>query len=217
MPASWELTPRVLCGILHVDIVPIAWAFGLRKLLPLDMPIMPVTGRPYDHARNSICQTALDHGFEYVFMLDSDVIPPPDTIPRLLAHRKPIISGVYHRRSPPHGLPVMCRNGQFLTQYPANSIIEVDVVGAGCLLIHRSVLEQMQPSDPKRGRHWFDWKVDMAHLLPPGEGMSEDFVFCLKARKELGIPILVDTGIQCRHVGLSEAYFGGMKPCEAVA
>lgn len=216
MAGAWEQTPSVLCGILHTELVPIAWSFGLRKLLPLDMPIMPVTGRPYDHSRNSICQAALDHKFDYCFMLDSDVIPPPDAVLRLMNHRLPIVSGVYHRRSPPHGLPVMCRGGQFLNSYPANSLIEVDVVGAGCLLLHRSVLETLPPIDAARGRHWFDWRVDMAHMLPPGEGMSEDFSFNLHARRH-GYKIMVDTGVQCRHVGLSEAFFGGLKPCEAVA
>ena len=192
-----------------------AWSLGLRKLLPLDMPILPVTGRPYDHGRNHMCQQMLDHNFDHLFMLDSDVIPPPDAILRLLSHNQPIISGVYHRRSFPHGLPVMCRGGKFLESYPANAVIEVEVVGAGCLLIHRSVLEKLPAIDPARGRHWFDWRVDMAHMLPPGEGMSEQFSFNLHARRH-GYKILVDTSVQCRHVGLGEAYFGGMKPCEAI-
>lgn len=216
MSGAWEQTPSVICGILHTDLVPIAWAFGLRKLLPLDMPILPVCGRPYDQARNSICQAALDHKFDWCFMLDSDVVPPPDAILRLMQYNVPLISGVYHRRSPPHGLPVMCRGGQFLTSYPPNQVIEVDVAGSGCMLIRRDLLESMPAQDPRRGKHWFDWRVDMAHMLPPGEGMSEDFTFCLQAKK-MGVKVLVDTGVQCRHLGLAEAHFGGMKPCEAVA
>ena len=216
MSGAWEQSPSVLTAVLHTEMTTMAWSLGLRKLLPLDMPILPVTGRPYDMGRNFMCQQMLDHGFDWLFMLDSDVIPPPDAILRLMSHNLPLVSGVYHRRSPPHGLPVMCRNGKFMESYPANSLIEVDVVGAGCLLIRRDLLEAMKPIDPVRGKHWFDWRVDMAHMLPPGEGLSEDFAFNLHVRRQLGVKIIVDTGVQAKHVGLSEAYFGGLKPCEAI-
>ena len=109
----------------------------------------------------------------------------------------------------------MIRGGQWLTSYPQNSLIEVDVVGAGCLLVHRSVIERFvaQPLDPNRGKTVFDWRVDMAHVLPPGEGMSEDFVFNLAARRA-GYKIVVDTSVQCRHVGNAQATYGSMLPLE---
>lgn len=144
------------------------------------------------------------------FMLDSDVIPPPDTILRLLKHDKPVISGVYCRRSPPHGVPVMIKNGNWVTQFPTNSVIEVDFVGAGCLLIRRDVLEKLPPIMP--GRHWFSWQVDLKGVVPPGENVSEDFAFNIQCRKKLGIPTLVDTSIQCLHVGLAEASYGKLLP-----
>lgn len=156
MAGSWEILAQkqVLVGILHVETVSLAWAFGLRNLI-IPGQIMPSAGAPFDMARNSICQAALQNGFEYVFMLDSDVIPPRDAILRLLAHKQPIISGVYCRRSVPHAIPVMQRQGRWLTQIPMNSIIEVDVVGAGCLLPETEVLTNYAPmkaSDVSRER-----------------------------------------------------------------
>jgi len=121
---------------------------------------------------------------------------------------------MYCRRSPPHAVPVMIKNGQWVTQFAPGAVVDVDLVGAGCLLVHRSVLESLPPSDPNRGKRWFDWRVDMQHLLPPGEAMSEDFTFCLNARKH-GYKILVDTSIRCRHVGLAEADLGTFVPCNA--
>ena len=149
------------------------------------------------------------------FFLDSDVIPPPDTISRLLAHRLPIVSGMYCRRSPPHGLPVMIRNGQWFTDFVVGQMVEVDMVGAGCLLIQREVLEKMQPQRPQAGKHWFDWKVDARSVLPDGQALSEDFSFCVEVRRQLGVRVMVDTSIQCRHVGLAQATLGQMTPCEA--
>lgn len=215
MAGFWETPPSVVCGILHVEQTSMAWAFGFRKLQPADMRVVAIAGRPYDQARNMICQATLDLGADFCFMLDSDVIPPPDAIPRLMNRNVPVISGVYHRRSPPHGLPVMQKNGQFMQNYPADAIIEVDTVGAGCLLIRRDLLEAMPPQDPQLGKHWFSWKVDRQHLLPPGEGMSEDFTFNLACRK-MGVKTLVDTSIQCEHVGMASYHFGGSKPSEAI-
>lgn len=172
---------------------------------------------PYDMSRNEACKAALANGFRHVFMLDSDVCCPPDTILRLLAHKQPIIGGVYHRRSPPHGLPVMLKNGQWLQSYPANTVIEVDVMGSGCMLISRQYLEQIPPLDARRGKHWFDWRVDAKSSgeFPPSECMSEDFVMCNQARKH-GYKILADTGIQCRHLGLGEASLGKMEPAQVI-
>lgn len=212
---AWEQRKQssVLVGILHTDLVTLAWALGLRNL-QVPGHIMPVTGMPYDHARNSICQKALEGGYQYVFMLDSDVVPPNDVILRLIRHNLPFVSGVYHRRSPPHGLPVMIKGPSWVSSYPANTLMEVDLVGSGCLLIRRDLLEALPPLDPQRGKKWFDWRVDMAGILPQGEALSEDFALCLHVRRTLGVKVMVDTSVQCRHVGLSQAGYNSMVPLE---
>lgn len=218
MAGAWELRNHhgsVLVGILHTDVVSMAWALGLRNL-QVPGHVMPVSGMPYAHARNTICMQTLQGGYDWCFMLDSDVVPPNDAILRLQAHGKPFISGVYYRRSPPHGIPVMLKNGSWLPpQLPPNQLIEVDLVGAGCLLIRRDVLEKCPPQRPEVGQHWFDWRVDMQGILPQGECLSEDFTFCTHLRRMLGIPTLVDTSVVCRHIGYSQAGPGSLLPCEA--
>jgi len=216
MSGAWEYKQarKVLVGILHTDLTTIAWAFGLRNLI-VPGEIMPVAGMPYDHARNTICDAALKNGFEYAFHFDSDVVPPRDVIIRLLAHNKPLVSAVYCRRSPPHGVPVCIKGGNWVTQLPPNQLIEVDYVGAGAMLIHRSVLEAMKPSRP--GKPWFDWRIDMRGLgvYPDNECLSEDFVFC-QAAKKIGVPTFVDTSIHCKHVGLAEATYGNFQPLQVL-
>jgi len=207
---SWENQHSVFAAVLHTDTTTISWAFGLR-VLQIPGIIEGFAGMPFDHARNIAAMKSLEYGASHIFFIDSDVIPPPDAVMRLLAHKKPVISGVYCRRSPPEGVPVMMKPlGQWVTQYPANAVIEVDVVGSGCLLIERSVLETLPPQRP--GKHWFDWRVDMQGVLPVGQCLSEDFTFCMAVREKLGIPILVDTSIQCKHVGFGESTYGSFKP-----
>lgn len=218
MPGAWELKDqyKVFMYSIHVDTTTIAWAVGFKNL------IIPGTyqfyaGMPYDHARNTAVQQFLASPCEWLFSLDTDVIPPPNAILRLLSHGKPFISGVYHRRSPPHGLPVMIKGGGFMTAYPPNSLIEVDYVGAGCLLIHRSVLERLPPHPGREEKRWFDWRVDLqnkANPPPREECLSEDFVLCRRVKRELGIPVLVDTGCVCKHVGHAEFMYNNTKPLE---
>lgn len=210
MAGCWETSESVLVGILHTEVTTLAWSFGLRNLI-VPGEIMPVAGMPYDHARNVVCMRALEMGVDAVFFLDADVIAPPNTILRLLAHKKPFISGVYHRRSPPVGVPVMIKNGGWVTQYPANTVMEVDLVGAGCLLMRRELLEQMPPIRPDAGKHWFSWQVDLPQT-PANQGwnLSEDFTMNRWIREKMGIPILVDTGLQCKHVGFSEVTYAKM-------
>ena len=213
MVGAWEQRQAnsVLTYILHVDFCTVAWAFGLKNLI-MPGPLLPIAGMPYDMARNTAVAQFLQSDCQFLFSLDSDVIPPRDTILRLMAHNQPVISGLYCRRSPPHGVPVMIKNGTWVTNYPRGSIVDVDLVGAGCLLIRRDVLERLPPSDPARGKTAFDWRVDMAGLAPVGDCLSEDFSFCKRVREQLGVKVLVDTSIECRHVGFGEASYGNFQP-----
>lgn len=218
MTASWEIrqNPPTLVCILHTELTSIAWALGLRSLIipgPFQMPLC-VAGMPFDHARNSCCQRALELGAEWLFFLDSDIIPPRDVIPRLIAHQKPFISGIYYRRSPPHGVPVAIKDGSWMTNLPHKGLVEADVVGAGCLLMHRDLLQRCPPQRPDAGKHWFDWRVDMGHILLKGENLSEDFTLCVHLKRTLGVPTLLDCSIRCKHCGLSQATENKMEPLD---
>lgn len=221
MPGIWEIRQAnsVAVCILHTDTTTIAWSFGLRNLiipgrdeLRRFNPFIPLAGMPYDNARNNGTEASLRLGAEWVFHYDSDVVPPRDAILRLMRHNLPIVSGMYCRRSPPHAVPVMIRQGQWVTDFIPGSMVEVDMVGAGCLLLHRSFLENIPPQRP--GKRWFDWRVDMAGHVPKDvDCTSEDFTLCNHARRH-GYKIMVDTSIVCRHIGYAEAGLGEFKPCE---
>lgn len=210
MAGAWEIAirPSVLVFILTREIVTMRWASALRTLqLPPNGDITTVAGMPYDHARNSGCESALARGFEWLFFLDDDVVAPPDSIAILLSNRLPIVSGVYYRRHEPV-VPVALMNvqggGRMWANAPApGQLVKVDYVGAGCLLIHRSVLEKVK--EP-----WFEWTSDRKDL-PEQQRMSEDFSFCEKARAA-GFEVVLDGKVQCMHAGLSAAGPGGMAP-----
>lgn len=207
MPGAWEFSrPQIVVAILTREIVSTKWAQSFRNMqLPPGCPTTFLHGMPFDHARNTACETALREGFDWLFFLDDDVAIPPDTVTRLASHGKDIVSGLYYRRAQPI-VPVMLRYDskqvpQWISQWQTpGQLLEVDMVGAGCLLIHRRVLERV-PSP------WFHWQLDdpnpeLAAL--PGGRLSEDFFFCRKAR-QYGFSSWVDTSIVCSHVGLGES------------
>jgi glycosyltransferase involved in cell wall biosynthesis len=205
VPGAWELwTPSVLVGILTRGIVPTRWACGYRDLNipPGGKPIF-LSGMPFDHARNEACKAALAGGYKWLFFLDDDVIPPPDAIEKLARHELDIVSGLYYRRHVPVE-PVALRNvpggRQYVRDFKPGDVVEVDVVGAGCLLIHRRVLEAV----PKP---WFEWLCDREDL-PKSQQISEDYAFCEKAKRN-GFRIYLDTSVQCDHAGYGKAVYGG--------
>lgn len=215
MAGAWEqLPPQVLIAILTREQVSTKWAQGFRELqVPPQSQIIFLAGMPFDHARNAACQTALQHNFTWLFFLDDDVIAPPDAIPKLMSRGQDIISGLYFRRAEPINMPVMLMDTKpkpsFITGFQPGSMIEADMVGAGCLLIHRRVLERVPP--PK-----FEWTIDYdgihnAIRTDESDRASEDFTFCRKC-KRLGFKIAVDTSVQCIHVGISSASMQGFGP-----
>lgn len=216
MAGSWELINqnRVLVCTLTRELVTTTWAINFRNLqIPGSYTF--VSGMPFDHARNTGCQKLLELGWEWLFFLDDDVLCPSDTIPRLMAHRLPIVSGMYYRRAEPL-VPVMLKEKadktgyDWITQYTPNSLVEVDLVGCGCLLIHRDILTNFPPVS--KDNRWFEWRCDK-YDLPSNQRTSEDFTFMQHLRNH-NQKIYVDTSIACRHVGFSESLGGTLKPLE---
>lgn len=206
MPGSWELptAPHVLVAILTRETVATAWAKSFRELtLPPLSTVSFLYGMPYDHARNNACEDALKHNFQWLFFLDDDVTLPPNALQVLLSSKLDIVSGLYYRRNIPIA-PVALMEAKpkptFINGFQANSVFEVDLVGAGCLLISRKALETV-------GSPWFEWLMDRADI-PEDQRCSEDFAFCRKAKKA-GLKVWLDTRVQCQHIGLGRSAIGG--------
>lgn len=158
-----------------------------------------------EQARNIIHDTYLEKSLSpYLFMIDSDVLPPPDIIERLLAHDKPVVGGFYRKKEK---FPVKKLDGTMTAiQRPVvydysywdeeskrhmyiqrvedgKGLEKVDGMGAGCWLIKREVIEEI-------GKSPFS-------LAESGEDLS----FC-RAVYDAGYEVWVDWDSPCAHAGV---------------
>lgn len=184
-------------GVLTRGIVSAEWAFAFRELeLPKGAVCKKLPGLPFDHARNQLTKVMLRNGSAWMLFLDDDVIPPPDTFDKLSSLNKEIVSGVYWKRQGkivPTAYRQTSSNPMPIPSVVGDLPVPVDFVGAGCLLIHRSVFETI-------GEPWFEWKLDREDL-PPSQRVGEDFDFCQKARSA-GFQVTLHQGVRCKHTGL---------------
>lgn len=126
---------------------------------------------------------------EWLLFVDSDCLPPSDTLARLLLHHTSLVGGVILERRPPFDV---CAVKTFeptaryrLEELPAQELVPVLALGTGCLLIQREVFEALPPP-------WF--RVGQLVL----DCLTEDTEFCLRAAERGFIPHL-DCGVRVGH------------------
>ena len=236
MPAAWEIfsdIPTILESgvnlqvskqggrklavlIPHTGEVSSEWCLKFKDIqMPPGSQVFMSRGMPIDVTRESMVKSALDQGFEWIFFLDSDVILPDKALEMLFSHKLPLINGMYKAKKPggffwavwmrtktPDGkeafAPISSWTGR---------LIQCDVIGTGCMLVHRSVFEKIREKFPKLP--WFLWSKDRNPALldsldlpdPLMRDVSEDFYFCMLA-KLAGFPTVVDTEVKCGHISV---------------
>ena len=173
------------------------------------------------HSRNRLAEKFLQTDAKYLLMMDDDIIPcigrpawmrstvqsaqnVPDLplqrhiIHRLLNSGKTLIGGAYFGRQ--EGAKLVCSNQSLVESARAyNDIVEpVDWIGTGCLLIHRSVFDDIKKKHPELATANPDAPFD--YFMPMGGHVGEDVAFCRRA-KEAGHQPHIDLGTPVFHVG----------------
>lgn len=146
----------------------------------------------HEGARNEL---AAEFEGAWILMLDTDHVFAPDLLERLLrvarAENLQFVSGIYQYKFPPHHpvAGVIDDKGQIqqlLDWNPGKPLIDVSVVGGGCMLIYREVFDRI-----RRELHQEPFTI-----IP---GLSEDYSFCMRLHK-LGIRVPLAVNIECHHV-----------------
>ena len=169
---------------------------------------------PADYQRNMIAKKFLEGKCDWLWFIDSDILPPANVLELLkLLPEADVIAGIYPLMSRPPDPPVCwtCYDivdtptgGSFrLRDITRDHEIVRDAGGAatGMMLIHRRVLE-----DP---RMWLAPEADPIGIFklnfePNGRPMNtEDMAFCKNLHKN-GYKLIVHTGVRCGHVKVED-------------
>ena len=187
---------RGLIAVPHTGLFPYQFVVAWTQLLFCTRPMCEALDFTFIgssliyEAREQAAEKCVREGYDWLFFLDSDMEPRQDTIQRLLAWDKPIVSAMCFKRQQPYTpcfYPTVDYDGKTVKIQTVDEwtpgCAEVEGAGMACCLIKREVLE-------KTPRPWFF----------PMPILAEDLGFCKRAR-EAGFSVHVDTTLCCGHVG----------------
>ena len=153
-------------------------------------------GTYLQNLRTQLVSTAIMAKATHILFIDSDMRFPPDTLDRLLAHKKDIVGANYHQRTQPEYCA--CKGDKFVSSDDKNGLDEVDSVGFGVLLVDMTVFTSPLRSIPKNA-------FSMPFDVQSGKFVGEDIYFCTIAR-EKGFKVFVDHDLsqEVKHLGVKE-------------
>lgn len=191
---------KILIAVPCMDQVPVPFCHSLANLQKVEQcSLIMKSGAMIYAARDSIAMHAIQHEFDYVFWLDSDMQFRPETLKEmyktLLEKDLDILTGLYFRRIPPYS-PVLfdklILNGEEAdwTEFKTipDGLFEVGGCGFGCVLMKTDV--------------FFDVQSRFNQMFAPIGKNGEDVAFCWRAR-ECGYKIYCEPSVLCGHVAYS--------------
>jgi hypothetical protein len=185
--------------------------------LHYNRPFLRVAGATVTNARNELVRQFLeqpeDNQADWLLFLDDDQMYPEYLLEMLMASVDPkerrIVALPVWRFISNNGGPVRVTHNVFdlddgggiiewTEPFPQDALIQVPAVGTGCMMIHRSALEDIQTVAQANGfgAKWC-WFLERVYL-PADVKEGEDIWFCRMATAA-GIPIFVNTSITLQH------------------
>ena len=209
------------------QMVPVNWS--MVQMLQWMNGYMPLRYQVAD-AQNMIVREVIHKEFEWLFLLEHDVLLPADAFIRLNEYIRseeyPVVSGLYYTRIRPSE-PLIFKgrgNGAFI-DFELGDKVMADGVPTGALLIHAGILREMWKESPeyaigneitRRIFHtprdlWYDPETNLANATTG----TSDLDWCTRVMKDgffkkagwdkfqdMEYPFLVDTNIFCRHIDM---------------
>jgi hypothetical protein len=152
-----------------------------------------------DTCRNMACKVALENEFDYVMMVDDDVLVPFDAYGKMVAADKDIVAGwTIIRGYPYNNMHFIYNENKDLTYYNEHEpegMLDVDAVGCSLTLIKCELLKKINPP-----------------YFVTGTNNTEDIYFCCKARQAVPeCTIAVDLSIKTGHILTDQIVTAGNK------
>lgn len=157
-----------------------------------------------DLARNILVSRFLRGTATDLIFLDADVGFEPESLVRLCEATRPVVAGIYPKKSETPEWPVMVANSPIWAD--GDGLIECGVVPTGFLRINRAVFEALDVPEFQSP----DGQVRAFFLTGVHHNTywGEDVEFC-RLLREAGIPIMAFAEMDFRHVHSSGRVYHG--------
>lgn len=183
----------------HVSSQTMMWAtneVNMLRTLGVNANLFLMRDVPLARARDTIVDTALSEGWDYIFFIDSDVVPPPGIVYMMLLLRAPLmclpyplkigVLSIYFFDEAAKMVKPLTPD-QLRSMQRANLRFGVaDACGLGAALIDTYIFKRMRYP-------WFRFESEETlrqTLDKLRVEYNEDVYFFLKAKRELGIRVL---------------------------
>lgn len=135
-------------------------------------------------ARTFCVQDAIDKKATHIFFVDADMNFPPDTLERLLAHEKDIVTVEYNRRQLPES-----QITQPLEERSETQLYKARVIGGGCTLIKLDIFDKL-------AKPWFNFGRDASGKVVIGED-----TWFARTAMDAGYDVWIDPTLKVGHIG----------------
>lgn len=185
------------CG----DTIPVGTVQSLLYMHKGDNPTVYLKPNSlvYD-SRNLLSLYAIENGFDNVLWLDSDMLFPPNILPKLESYNLDMVTGLYVKRHEPIEPVIYDRleepsrdeTGRLVANihpykdYPQDSFFAIAGCGFGCVLTSVKLLKDV-------------WDR-FGPAFTPFPWAGEDISFCHRVNM-LGYQIYCDSSVSCGHIG----------------
>lgn len=148
------------------------------------------------YSREKFAEAAIDAGFDYIFYIDDDHIYPNNLFESLEKYldEYDIVAPLCVQRKHPY-YPVLYKSqfnqkeygvefeNKFYTDFKKGDLVNPDAIGFGCAIVKVDLFKRMEQP----------WYFSMTPI-------GEDILFSMKATKQYGAKILVDTNVEALHI-----------------
>jgi Glycosyl transferase family 2 len=154
---------------------------------------------PIELSRELAAEKALEMNAKYLWFVDDDTVPPPNTMKKLIYvldnfPEVAVCGGVYVTREADTPQPLVFRGmgrGSYW-HWKVGDIFEVTGMGAGCMMIKTEVFKKL----PKP---WFTFEESVSDdPMIASHSISEDIHFC-NLVQQAGYKIFAHGGVLCDH------------------
>jgi len=204
IPNTWPYVHRAffqsMMAMMMSDNLESLRELGIYETVQLISPQFPI-----DFNRNNLAREAMKRGADMLVWFDGDMTFPPDTLQRLVKNcigtAGGIVSGTYFKKGPPYECISAIAHKGYRTSVsnvyqnidPTKGdadLVECDLIGMGCAITPVKVFKELKSP-------WFGYKINE---ITGEQSVSEDVLFCEKARFGDRFKIYTDTSLVCGHI-----------------